>query len=60
MYVHRINSLCSGILTRHTATSDSSNLIVEKMMLKMAVNIYICVNTDNTSTRYGNNNIIYR
>ena len=42
---YRINSLRSGILTGHTATVDSSNLIVENIMMNDVRNDseYICV-----------------
>ena len=42
---YRINSLNSGILTGHTATLDSTNLIVENIMMNDGRNgsEYICV-----------------
>ena len=42
---YRINSLRNGILTGHTAISDSSNLIVENIMMNDDRNgsEYICV-----------------
>ena len=51
--LHRINSIRSHILPGHTATVDSSNLIVENITMNDARNssAYICVVVPSLSTK---------